>query len=102
MLILSGIHTKHFICMHVIFNLFLLVFFSYLFYHLACVTVEVCVDQNEQESFKKQSFLGTTKTTKCKCTVVLPLKCTRCIKPVKLPFEYIMNSIRSLGATPKA
>lgn len=49
--------------MYVIFNLFLLVFFSYLFYYLACVTVEVCVDQNEQESFKKQSFLGTTKTT---------------------------------------
>lgn len=24
--------------------------FSYLFYNLACVTVEVCVDQNEQES----------------------------------------------------
>lgn len=49
--------------MHVIFNLFLLVFFSYLFSYLACVTVEVCVDQNEQESFKKQLFLGTTKTT---------------------------------------
>lgn len=46
--------------MYVIFNLFLLVFFSYLFYYLACVTVEVCVDQNERESFKKQSFLGTT------------------------------------------